>query len=45
MTVWELAACIDGYNAAQGGDRDPEPMSSAEFDDMIGRHRELIKGG
>lgn len=44
MTMWELAACIDGYNAAHGGESEPEPMSSDEFDDMVERHRELVKG-
>lgn len=32
MTLWELGACIDGHNAAQGDDDDtpPEPMSADE---------------
>jgi hypothetical protein len=43
MTLWELAACVDGYNAAHG-DPDPEPMSSDEFDDMVSRHLPIVKG-
>lgn len=43
MTVWELAACIDGYNAAHGGEQEPEPMTGQEFDALVEEHRELIR--
>lgn len=44
MTVWELAACIDGYNAAQGGEAQPEPPTPDEFDAMITRDRAIVLG-
>lgn len=38
MSLWELAACIEGWNRANGGDDDPpEPPSAAEFYDMVTR--------
>jgi hypothetical protein len=40
-----LAACVEGYNAAHGGEADPDPMSSDEFDDMVSRHLAIVKGG
>jgi hypothetical protein len=46
MTLWELSACIDGYNEANSAD-DPTPphMSSEEFDEMMVAHLRIIKGG
>lgn len=31
MTMWELAACVDGYNRAHGPDQMPEPPTADEF--------------
>ena len=43
MTLWELAACVDGYNKAHGGDDDEPPeMSGAEFDAMVARHAPVV---
>lgn len=42
MTMFELLACIEGYNAAHGGAGEPEPMSVDEFDDMIMRHAAIV---
>jgi hypothetical protein len=39
MSFWQLAACVAGYNKAQGGGKErPEPMSNDEFDAMVLRH-------
>jgi hypothetical protein len=38
MTLWELAACVDGYNAANGGDPAVEPPTEEELEDMMQRH-------
>jgi hypothetical protein len=37
-----LSACVDGYNAANGSDSDPEAPSSQEFDEMIARHAKIV---
>jgi hypothetical protein len=42
MTVWELAACVDGYNAVHGGEQEPEPPSIAEYEEMRERHRAIV---
>lgn len=34
MSMWQLAACIDGWNKAQGGGNKPEAMSAEEFHAM-----------
>jgi hypothetical protein len=41
-TLWELAACVDAYNRANGAEEQPEPPSSQEFDDMIARHSAIV---
>jgi hypothetical protein len=41
MTVYELAACVDGYNLAHGGEPPPEPPSEEEFEAMKEAHRDL----
>jgi hypothetical protein len=43
MSLYQFAAAVDGYNAAQGGDQKPEPLSAAEFDDMLERHAEWLQ--
>jgi len=48
MTLWELTACLDGYNEAHTADDEnemPPFMSSAEYDDMMVRHLRIIRGG
>jgi hypothetical protein len=37
MSLWEFAACTDGFNRAHGGDEKPEPPTEAEFYDMLER--------
>lgn len=32
MTMWELAACADGYNRAHGPEEKPEPPTPEEFE-------------
>jgi hypothetical protein len=34
MTQWELAACADGFNKANGGEETLEPPTSEEFEEM-----------
>jgi hypothetical protein len=35
MTLWELAACVDGYNQAQGGEPPLEAPTPEEFQALI----------
>lgn len=44
MTSWELAACVDGYNMAHGGEQEPEAPTTEEYEDMIARHRNIVIG-
>lgn len=37
MSMWELAACIDGYRRANGGEETVSAPSASEFEDMITR--------
>lgn len=40
--MFEIAACIDGYNRANSSGEEPLPeMSEADFDEMITRHYDL----
>lgn len=32
MMLWEFAACVDGWNRAQGGEDKPPFMSDDRFD-------------
>ncbi len=37
-SLWQFAAAVDGWNAANGGDEAmPEPPTPEEFHDMIER--------
>jgi hypothetical protein len=39
MTLWELAACVDGHNLAHGPlDQEPAELTPDDFDDMVARH-------
>jgi hypothetical protein len=33
-----LGACVEGFNEANGGKSKPEPMSNAEFDELLKIH-------
>lgn len=37
LSLWELAACIDGFNAANGVEEMPEAPSPSEFYEMLDR--------
>lgn len=41
-TLWEFAACIDGYNRAQGGEQPIPTMDEDELEEMMERHREIV---
>lgn len=32
MSLWQFAACVDGWNKVHGGDRGPEPPTPEEFE-------------
>lgn len=34
MTMWQFAACVEGYNRAHG-DNKPQPPSEEEFDTAL----------
>lgn len=34
MTMWELAACVDGYNRAHGPEQAPPAPTDAEFEQL-----------
>jgi hypothetical protein len=36
--LWELAACVDGFNRANGAGEPDEELSVADFRDMVRRH-------
>lgn len=43
MSLWQFAACIDGYRRAnETGEESPDPMTPAEFDQMLDRHRDFM---
>jgi transposase len=35
MTMWELAACVDGFNRANAPSEDLAPPTDEEFDRML----------
>lgn len=35
MTLWEMAAAIDGYNLANGAEAPLPPPTDAEFDALL----------
>lgn len=45
MTLWELAACVDGYNLAHGGTPPLQPPSADEFEQLIASSPTLAKQG
>jgi hypothetical protein len=42
LSLWELAAAVDGYNRAQGGEEQPPEITAAEFDDLLERHADWM---
>jgi hypothetical protein len=40
MTLWEIAAAIEGHNRANGGGK-PQPPSDAEFHAAVAAHEQL----
>lgn len=37
MSFWQFAACVDGYNLANGGEETIEPPTREEYDDLLRR--------
>lgn len=37
MSLWQFAACVDGWNAAHGAESEDEPPTPDEFHDMVNR--------
>ena len=37
MSLWQFAACVDGFNRAQSGDDSVEAPTRAEYLDMVSR--------
>jgi hypothetical protein len=35
LSLWQFAACVDGWNKAHGGEPEPEPPSDDDFNAMI----------
>lgn len=42
QSLWQMAAAIDGYNRAQGGEETPPELTNEEFDAMIERNAEWM---
>jgi hypothetical protein len=42
MSLWQFAACVDGWNKAQGSEEVIEPLTEDEFDDMMARNADWI---
>lgn len=43
LTLWELAACVDGYNLAHSPEDVPPPtMAVAQFDDLVSQHMDVV---
>ncbi|EJW12732.1 hypothetical protein A33M_1702 [Rhodovulum sp. PH10] len=38
MSLWQLAACVDGWNKTHSASAKPEPPSEEEFDAMKRAH-------
>lgn len=44
MTLWELAACIDGNNRANGAETKPD-FSGKDADALTAKHYDIVKRG
>jgi hypothetical protein len=43
MSLWQLAACIDGHNEAHSSDETPaDPMGFDDFEAMLERNAEWM---
>lgn len=42
MSLWQYAACVDGFRAYNSPDAKPEPMSDEAFDDLLERNADWI---
>lgn len=38
MMLWEFAACVNGWNRAQGGGDKPDPISDEDFELELRKH-------
>jgi hypothetical protein len=43
MSLWQFAACVDGWNRVHGADGDKPEVTSADFDDMLERHADWMR--
>jgi hypothetical protein len=41
MSLWQLAACVDGWNKAHGAEDKPE-VTNEDFDAMLERHADWM---
>lgn len=41
-SLWEFAAAVDGWNQAQAGEEQVDPLTYDEFEDLIDRHQDWI---
>jgi hypothetical protein len=41
MALWELSACVEGWNKVHGGEQKPQPPTDEEFDAIKKQHRDL----
>lgn len=44
MSLWQLAACVDGWRRANGGDEKPPPPTAEEHDAMLEKWGPLLMG-
>lgn len=44
MSLWQFAACVDGYNSANSTEDEIDPMSVDEFDEMVARNADWLRG-
>ena len=40
-SIWQFAACVDGWNRVHGSEPKPEAPSDAEFDAMLDASADL----
>lgn len=43
MTLWQFAACVDGWNRTHGAEQDKiEPPTDSEFDALLSERTERL---
>jgi hypothetical protein len=42
MSLWQFAACVDGFNRANGAESEPDAMNPSEFDDLLARNQKFM---